>query len=256
VITAWAAIQRWIAPLRRPGVIGVGILGGIYAACALLKGQALPGARWWIGAEPLNVLLVVTGGVTIVTGSLVIWGYSRLLKTDEVDNDLLDACKGAWLFVVREMHIPHEEMEKLGVHVWSVAGFKGAKYLVRRATFTIRTRRATRVLWRKGVGAIGIAWATNQAVIADVEALESIASSEVEFAMLPRDVRYGLTWQEFHKARHYRAIVAIPLETRRDHVAGCLSFDIQLDGYADRLDTLARRHEISTIRDICERALG
>jgi hypothetical protein len=46
------------------------------------------------------------------------------------------------------------------------------------------------------------------------------------------------------------------LETEPDKVAGCLSIDVQLDGYADKLDTLSRDEKLSTIRDVCEKALG
>jgi hypothetical protein len=250
-------MHRKTVPLLRPGVLGVALVGAVYAACQLAKSQDFPNAGFWSGGrKPLNVVLVVAGVITLIGGTLVLWGYNRVLKKRERERDLNDACKGAWHLAVRELNIPHTEMDKLGVNVWTVRGMKGARYLERRATFTLRPRSETRVLWRKGTGAIGTAWALNEAIVANVENLDSLGPTEQIFRRLDRQTRYNLTWQEFRRANHYRAILAIPLETHRDHVAGCLSIDIQLDGYAERLDTLSKLADIGKTRDICERAIG
>lgn len=202
------------------------------------------------------MLLVSSGVITAFFGALVLFGYSRMLRKNEEDADLEYACKGAWHLVVRELRIPREEMEKIGVHVWSVRGIKGARFLERRAKFTLQPRRETRVLWRKGTGAIGVAWDLGEPIIANVENLDKLAPTEEEFCDLESAKRYGLMWREFQKSKHYRAILAIPLESRRGRVAGCLSIDLELDGYADRLDTLSKVDQLSTIRDVCEEALG
>jgi hypothetical protein len=252
--------RNWVArrarPLLRPGVLAVGVTGAIFSACQILRSQDQPSASAWRKDEPLNYVLVSSGVVTAICGALVLWGYSRLLKQREENEDLENACKGAWHLAVRELAIPGNRMEKIGVHVWSVRGFKGARVLTRRAKFTLQPRKETRVLWRKGTGAIGTAWDRGEALIANIENLELLGPTEREFCELDPSTRYGLNWRQFQKSRHYRAILVIPLETQPDKVAGCLSIDIQLDGYADRLDTLTKVDQLSTIRDICERALG
>jgi hypothetical protein len=253
-------LQRWmgrrLSPFLRPGVLVVGVIAGIYAVAALLKLQDVPSADAWTGKHPLNLVLMVSGGVTAVFGFLVFYGYTRTLKINERDEDLENACKSAWLLTVRELALSRDDMDKLGAHVWAVRGLPGARYLVRRAQFTLEPRKITRVVWRKGTGAIGTAWDKNHAIVANVENLEKIAPDEAAFCQLDRLLRYGLTWSEFEKARHYRSILAIPLETRPDHVAGCFSLDLALDGHADALDTLSGHEKISRIRDVCEKALS
>jgi hypothetical protein len=231
------------------------VIGAAYAACQLLKSQEVPSKTAWGSGEPLNYVLVATGVTALIFTALVFYGYSRTLKRNQRDEDLLEACKGAWHRAVRELGISQSDMDKIAAHVWSVRGWPGAKYLHRRATFKLRARSETQVLWRKGKGAIGVAWARGTAIIASVENLDGLAGTEEEFCQLDPETRYGLSWSEFSKVKHYRAILAIPLETRPDHVAGCLSIDVQLDGYSDRLDTLTDDSQLSAIRDVCEKAL-
>lgn len=184
------------------------------------------------------------------------WGYSRALKRSEQDENLLNACKGAWHLAVRELGIPQDDLDRIGVHVWGVRGLWGARFLERRAKFTLQPRRETKVQWRRGVGAIGVAWDKDEAKIANIENLEQLGPTEQDFCGLSREARFGLSWSQFSKSKHYRAILAIPLEAEPDRVVGCLSIDVQLDGYADKLDTLSRVEKLSTVRDVCEKALG
>jgi hypothetical protein len=252
--------QRWLlrqlGRFLRPGVFVVGVVGGLYTACQILRAQEVPSAGAWQSDKPLSYVLVASGSLTAVFGALVLYGYSRTLKKTEKDVDLADSCKGAWHLAIRELGVPRADLEKVGVHVWSVRGVRGAQYLVRRATFTLQPRRETRVVWCKGKGAVGIAWASGDALVANVANLAALATDEAAFYAIERGRRYGLQWGEFRKARHYRAILAIPLETRPKHVKGVLSIDLLLDGYADVLDTLSNVDELSRIRDVCEKALG
>jgi hypothetical protein len=121
------------------------------------------------------LILVCSGIATAIFGALVLWGYGRTLKRNEQDENLLNACKGAWHLAVRALAIPADELDRIGVHVWSVRGFKGARFLERRAKFTLQPRRETKVLWRRGIGAIGVAWDRDEAKSRTSKTLNSSA---------------------------------------------------------------------------------
>jgi hypothetical protein len=147
------------------------------------------------------------------------------------------------------------DMAKVGVHVWAVKGLKGFQYLDRRATFIIENRRPTQVLWRKGVGAIGLAWAEDEPIVASVEHLQQRGSSERLFLQVPRRDRFGFDWRDFKRSRQYRSILAVPLRGG-GKVRGCLSVDIQVDGQADRLDTLMQDDKFNAVLVVCEAVLA
>lgn len=156
---------------------------------------------------------------------------------------------------LRHTSIP---FDKLGVHVWVVRGFKGGRYLEKRATFVPEARRPTPITWRKRKGAIGLCWEKNRPLVADVHALEQLAAKKSEFCALPADTRFGLSWEEFENARHYRAVLAIPLRVprlARFPVRGVACVDVRVDGKAHELDTLSERDDFSAVLSVCEAVL-
>lgn len=112
-------------------------------------------AAAWKGGHPLALVLVGTGVAALFGTVFVLYGYARALRKADQNNELETACRGLWQFVVETLGV---DMTKVGVHVWTVKGFVGCRYLDKRASFILQNRRSTPVLWRKGKGAIGIAW--------------------------------------------------------------------------------------------------
>jgi hypothetical protein len=190
--------------------------------------------------------------IALVGTFLVFAGYSRVLRKAEKNDELHEACRALWHLVVERLGI---DMGKVGVHVWAVKGMKGFRYLDRRATFTIENRRPTQVLWRKGIGAIGLAWDDDDPIIASIERLQERGLSERLFSEIPRRDRFGLGWRDFKRSKHYRSILAIPLRGGRK-VRGCLSVDIQVDGQADKLDTLTQDDTFNAVLVVCEAVLA
>jgi hypothetical protein len=231
-------------------------VGAVYALSELFKSEEVPSADAWKIWNPLSIVLLVSGTLGAIGGGLILYGYDRRLKRNESDEELVETCKGVWHIAIKALAVPRLKMDMVGVHVWAVRGIKGAQTLERRAKFTLQPdRRETHILWRKGKGAMGIAWAENDPKIASISAVEGRATSEDDFRRLSREERFGLTWPEFKKSKHYRAILAIPLETRPGHVAGCLSVDIQLDGYDEKLATLAGAGQLTNALSTCESVL-
>lgn len=239
----------------QPGAWIISAAVALAGAGALLKNEDYPSKDAWDGSSLLNVGYVVSAIVALVGGFLVAQGYAATLRRETRRDELADLCKTLWAMALRHTSVP---FDKLGVHVWVVRGFKGARYLEKRATFVPEARRTTPITWRKQKGAIGWCWAENHALVADVEALEKIAPNEQAFLGLPAKTRFGLSWYELEESRHYRAVLAIPLRVRRVakfRVRGVVSVDLRVDGKANELDTLSARDDFSAVLSVCEAVL-
>jgi len=246
-------LTRVIRRFLRPGSAAIAVVDAIYAVSQILKEEEIPSADAWTAHHPLGRLLAVSGGLALVGTLLLFLGFDRVLRRTSQDDELLEACKGVWLLAADKLALP---MDKIGVHVWGVRGIKGFRYLHRRVTFVIkRRRRSGHVIWRKGKGAIGIAWAEDEGIIANVENLQARGSTKQLFCAIPYRERFGLGWREFVRMRHYRAILAVPLRDARGNVRGCLSVDIQVDGKADDLDTLVADEDFIDVLRVCEAVL-
>jgi hypothetical protein len=234
----------WLGSFLRPGAWLAAIVVAGSGIAQLLRAQEFPKASTWKPGTAGSMTLVGLGVGAILAYLLVTLGYGRALKKSR-QNALLNAvCKDAAALVVARTGLTYDV---IGVHVWTIRGPFGFRHLERRAQFVLKRRRASPVTWRKGKGAMGICWKRNSAVVADVEELEGRCPAKAEFCALPRDGRWGLTWEEFRETRHYRAILSIPLRggpQGAPRLRGVLSVDAQTDGHAQEL------------RLLCEDVLG
>jgi hypothetical protein len=249
---ASSAIRR----LLRPGAWATTAVVAGYGAAQLAKSENWPRESVWAAGTPWNFLLVGLGVAALIGYGLVTIGYARALRKADQDKELYKICRAVVPLLESQTTILHG---KVGVHVWTVRGPRGLRHLERRAQFIPQERRTTSITWRKGKGAMGQCWDTDSPVVADVEALEALASDEAAFCQLPRAVRFGLTWQEFAESKHYRAILAIPLRTGPSgahRFRGCLSVDVQENGKAAELDALVQSNQFSYVLSICESVLG
>ncbi|MEX2646086.1 MAG: hypothetical protein WD249_07490 [Gaiellaceae bacterium] len=238
--------------LLLPGSLGVGTIAVGYGVLQLLESRDAPSAEAWAITEPLGGLLVGTGIAALIGTLAVFIGYAKTLKKADKNDELYESCRAAWHRAVEVLGI---DMKDVGVHVWGVRGFYGFRYLERRATFIIEPRRPTHVLWRRGKGAIGLAWEEDDPLVANVQNLIERGRTERVFYEIPHRERFGLTWREFKRARRYRAVLAVPLRVR-GKVRGCLSVDVQVDGYADKLDTLLGDEKLNAVLTVCEASLA
>jgi hypothetical protein len=246
-------VGRQVRRFLRPGSAVIALIAAIYGVLEIFRVEDFPKAGFWSPGHPLVWALVVTAGAAAAGTLLVFLGFDRVLQRTGQDDEFVEACKGVWQLAVEDLDLP---MDKVGVHVWTVKGFKGFRYLARRTTFVIKPRRRTahHIIWCKGKGAVGIAWAEDDGILANVENLEARAPSEELFCEIDRRERFGLEWREFKRSKHYRAVLAVPLRVR-GHVKGCLSVDIQVDGRAGDLERLAANDQFNDVLRVCEAVL-
>jgi hypothetical protein len=151
---------------------------------------------------------------------------------------------------------PPLEIGDLGLHVWRVR--RSLRHpihgrLARVATYRLGSTPATRSFTpAKGVGVVGLCWASNAEAKADVEKLASTLLIEHDFdahrtAYGPNSVM-GLTWNEFQRLKHRGAVFAAPIRNGLGAFVGCVSVDAS-HGFAF-LDTKAFWNEINSLGDL------
>ncbi len=259
LIRATARTIETLSVLLRPGAFVVLFATSVYGAATLAKGLEVFGTDAWTLSEPLGVVWVIAGAASFLGTWLVVLGYIATLGQKNVNERLADICGELARFVTKETEIAEKDLR---VHVWTVTGrIPGLRYLKRRATFAPGAYQKTPIVWRKGKGAIGQCWAAGEWIRADLEELvDECAEDRDAFYAKPRNERFGLTWDEFRKSRHYQAILAWPLHGGPDaapRVIGCLSLDVRSRGAVGELDEIVERHRDAFLAhlDACERIL-
>jgi len=264
VIGGSRKVHRWALAVMRPTAPWLGIAGGFYGAAIWAEDQNWPSRLWKHGAA--HTATDVLGIVAFAGGGLLVYGFARAEGKRKLRDDLTDACVGMWALAVEELGLP---MEKVGVCVFSVAGPPKLRFLEQRAGFVVGQRTRSHVLWRRGKGAVGIAWANDAPMIANVEHLEgrlgrlSGGATRTElaraFCSIPYEERFGLGFREFFRTRQYRAVLAVPLRKDGDsdsRVIGCLSIDLLVDGKADELAALIHHDDFDNVVAVCEGLLA
>jgi hypothetical protein len=246
-----AAVRRLLQPGAWVTVVAV----AAYGLLQLSKNLDKPGI--WSGDSRWNWLLLGVACPAFLGTVLVSIGYPRLLRRVDKDAELRGVCQNAAVFAADYLDVSHLD---LAVHVWRLRGVPGFRYLDRRAAFRPHGRPKTRITWRKGKGALGACWARDEPLVGDVEDLERQAQNREQFCELDPPVRFGLTWGEFRRVRHYRAVLVIPLhggEPGRYSVRGIFAVGVLVDGKVDDLGRLAEEPELARrVLSVCEAALA
>lgn len=262
LITLQIRTRRFFRWASSPTSPVLALAAGAYGACILLQDRNFPRGDWEPGTAGGYVLLG-SGAVAFMGAALLGMAYHRTLTRAQGRDDLAETCKALWAFVIEELQLP---MHAVGAHVFTIKGFKGAHYFEKRATFIIERRRASKIVWRLGCGAVGVACKEEMPIIANVENLDERVLRRVEisnsrqelerrFLAIPYLDRYGLGFREYFRTRHYRAVLAVPLRTTsgaNDKIRNCLAVDLQVDGHADALADLLDHEYMADIIAICE----
>jgi hypothetical protein len=207
----------------------------------VLKEADVPNEEFWEATAPATITWAVIAALSYVGYCVVVIGYLRTLRRSDQDTRLYTTCRDIAALVESKTTL---DRESIGVHVWTIRGFPGLRRLERRATFVSIDRPQTSITWRKGKGALGQCWLRDEWILADLERLAS-ARTEQEFYEIPREDRFGFTWQEAKATQHYKAALVWPLHGGPENamrVVGCLSVDAQRPRALVDLDVLLTRH--------------
>lgn len=236
--------------LLRPGALLTGFFVTCTAIVQGLKAAAIPSAETWAPGSGWNWLLIVMVPALLLS-LLVIWGYGRVLRRSGEDAELYRIARDTFYFVSEQLSV---RRDVLGVNIWVVRGFTGARHLHRRVQFLTQERQPTSIVWCKGKGVIGYCWADNHPLVADNTAIAAQGGTKEAFCELPANERFGLSWEEFQQVQHYQAVLAVPIRcgpSGAPYVAGCVAIDVQEDGFAAPLETLGESRQLGALVRAC-----
>lgn len=272
-IKVGSAIMTFISKMRRPGATLTGLLVAAFAIIQVLRALDYPSRTAW-GSGPVVVkastirhlvnsnprtswvwAYIVLAALASAGSVLVAVGYRRLLTRQPRQQALAAAARATVRLVEKETGLKHHE---IGVNVWLVKGAKGFRRLERAASEVAQPRKVTPIIWIKGKGIIGEAWARNSPRAADMDRVRRMLSTEEVFCSLPREDRFRLSWNEFQMTSRYHAVLAVPLHRRRFSsytVKGVLAIDALVPGKASAIDAIRGTEEFSSIVRTCDAAL-
>lgn len=169
------SVGSGLSSLLRPGSLVILFAVALTGVGLGFKEAEFPKSSIWEPGEPALIALVILGAISYLGSALVIIGYRRSLRRSDQDSRLYRICRDVAALV--ERNAIGLGRDDIAAHIWTVRGLSGFRRLERRATFLPGDRQSTAILWRKGKGAIGRCWETNQPQLADLEDLAALAPS-------------------------------------------------------------------------------
>jgi len=247
-------LRATVRALLLPGAWLTVISVAAYGVLQLSKTLNRP--ELWGTKSNWNWVLVAFAVPAFLGSALVSIGYPRLLRRVDKDAELLALCANTAGLTAEKLQI---SPRKVAVHVWRVRGFKGCRYLDRRAAYRSHTHPKTHITWRKGKGALGVCWAEDVAFVGDGGRFDRQNLDKNAFCQLdPRD-RFGLSWREYQRLKHYRAVLVVPLHggaPGRYSLRGIFAVGVLDDGKVNDLNALRNDPELLNVLSVCEAALA
>ncbi|HWY19120.1 MAG TPA: hypothetical protein VNY27_10485 [Solirubrobacteraceae bacterium] len=145
-------------------------------------------------------------------------------------------------------------LDKVAVQVWLCDEASG-QFDRRWKFFLPFDRLASGIVWRKGVGIAGTAWAQDRDLAVSIKALKELTLTE--FEGLPNGAGYGMTYAQTQSSA-YTGIIAVRLYNHEagDTLLGMLVIDYTGDDQWDCLATAMDHPEVYTTAGACARRLS
>lgn len=265
LVTLMRRILTWLR--RHPlAVDAITAALGIYlAAGMLLRGASEPSESFW---EPWSgwfiALLVSALYVPAYAFYRAVDAHGQAHKRIEADaarrsaelhRDLLVYCQRAVAEIADQCR--DVTLNELAAHIWICR--EDGRFVRCARFFLPHDHKGTGVDWRRGKGVAGMAWETNQNVLADLGPVHEQRGrlGEERFDALPAEERFGMTYRELQDSEVYTGVIAIRLFST-DAVPSLLGvFLIDYTGQEGFGCVVAttRRRQLRSILGACERLL-
>jgi hypothetical protein len=217
---------------------------------ALVHSAEWPSGSAWSKGHPLllaQLLVFVLLGLTQL--AMLISGR-RAQRSEGREK----ACQLVAAYV--DEHCPQVQLRNVGVHIWTVSGPPFARYLKRSGNFLLAgERERSGIVWVKGKGVVGATWEEGRPITRDIDAIRDKAVSRGAYEALGREDTMNLSWEEFGRTPHYRAISGIPLYRRAgagSAVCGVVAIDFLEPGHFRELEEAVGDPAFAYVVGVCE----
>jgi hypothetical protein len=222
-------------------------------ALALAHSDEWPSGNAWSKGHPLLLAqLLVVVGLGLTQLAILIAG-----RRGERNKGLEESCQLVAAYI--DERCAKVQLRNVGVHIWTTAGPPFARYLRRSGSFLLAgDRERSGITWVKGKGVVGAAWEDGVTVTRDIDAIRAKASTLAAYEALSIEETMNLTWEEFRRTPHYRAVSAIPLYRRAgggSQLRGILAIDFLEPGHFREMEAAVNDPAFASVIGFCESAL-
>jgi hypothetical protein len=229
------------------------VLTLLAAGLALVHSGSWPSAAAWSkGHFLLYAQFVVFGLLGLIQVAILI-----ARRRSGRNKKLEESCQIVAAYV--DDHCPRIPLKNVGVHIWTAAGPPFARYLRRSGGFLLAgERERSGIVWVKGKGVVGTAWAEGRPIIRDIDAIRMKAVSRSAYEELTPEETMGLTWDEFRKTPHYCVVSGIPLYGRTgdgSQVRAVVAIDLLESNHFTELDAAMKMPAFAYVIGFCEGSL-
>jgi hypothetical protein len=222
-------------------------------ALALAHSDEWPSGEAWSKGHPLLLAQLV---------AFVLLGLTQLAiliagRRGERNKGLEESCQLVAAYI--DERCANVQLRNVGVHIWMTAGPPFARYLRRSSSFLLAgDRERSGIIWVKGKGVVGAAWEDGVTVTRDIDAVRAKASTLAAYEALSIEETMNLTWEEFRRTPHYRAVSAIPLYRRAgggSQLHGILAIDFLEPDHFREMESAVNDPAFASVIGFCESAL-
>lgn len=231
-------------------------LGAYLAVAAILEGAQTPSAsawRPWTGWFIAGLIAAIFVPAFALLKSIDAREQAHDAAEQELDADMARLCQE--LAAALSHECPSLRLEDVAVQIW-LCDEKSGAFERRWRFFLPFDRRASGVVWRRGLGIAGTAWATGRDLMVSLEPLRRLTPEQ--FEALPKQQRYGMNHVQLAAASAYTGIIAIRLHAHDtgDRLLGMLVIDYSgSDAFDCMCDSLSKTPVTAAI-GACARRLS
>jgi hypothetical protein len=220
---------------------------------ALAHSDEWPSGDAWSKGHPLLLAQLV---------AFVLLGLTQLAiliagRRGERNKGLEESCQLVAAYI--DERCANVQLRNVGVHIWTTSGPPFARYLRRSSSFLLAgDRERSGITWVKGKGVVGAAWEDGVTVTRDIDAVRAKASTLAAYEALSIEETMNLTWEEFRRTPHYRAVSAIPLYRRAgggSQLRGILAIDFLEPDHFREMESAVNDPAFASVIGFCESAL-
>jgi hypothetical protein len=242
----WRALAQPAASAMRWADVAAFVYLLLSGGLALAHSAEWPSTHAWSKGHVLPLAQLAAFALLGLTQLAILISGRRAKRSEGREK----ACQLVAAYV--DEHCPKVQLRHVGVHIWTVAGPPFARYLKRSGNFLLA---GERIVWVKGKGVVGATWQDGRPITRDIDAIREKATSREAYEGLGREDTMSLSWEEFGRTPHYRAISGVPLYRRAgvgSTVCGVVAIDLLEPGHFTELRAAVEDPAFAYVIGVCE----